>query len=167
MIKPLKPKRPRIGSNWVIHCDGATLESNPSSIGGWGFAVFCDDYLWYAAHGQLIGDITNQVAELQAISKALLWCVQKGLRTPTIVSDSKVAIDVQTGVSELRKHKLLCIQASIEHSLKFLEPTFTHVRREQYQQRFVDYLANLGNHGNGSYDKIEQQQALLASYKVW
>ncbi|UOL49096.1 ribonuclease H [Leptolyngbya phage Lbo240-yong1] len=167
MIKSLKPSRPRIGAKWSIHCDGATFETNPSSMGGWGFAVFCDDQLWAASHGQLVGDITNQVAELQAISKALLWCVTKGLRSPVIISDSKVAIDVQTGESELRKHKLLCIQASIRHSLNFIEPTFEHVPRTNPYQRFADYLANLGNHGSGVYQTLEQHKALISSYELW
>ncbi|UTQ79811.1 ribonuclease HI [Plectonema phage JingP1] len=167
MLETIKPNRPKVGSKWTIHCDGATLESNPSAIGGWGFAVWCDGRLFFAAHGQIVGHITNQTAEMIAVMKATMWCHQKGLQVCTIVSDSKVSVDVMNQDSTLKNPRLLRVEAAIRHSLYFIEPVFEHVTRDNPYQRFSDYLANLGNHGDRAYSSLEQHQALLDSYNRW
>lgn len=166
-VQTLLPNRPRVGSRWTIHCDGATLGSNPAPEGGWGFAVFCNGYLYHAQHGQMTGEITNQLSELWAINNALRWCLQRGLITPTIMSDSKVIIDVLNGECQLRNERLKLGLSYTKTITKHIRPTYVHVTRELEHQPFADFLANLGNHSSVSYTKQEQHEALIAAYERW
>ena len=167
-IETQKPHKPPINAVWEIYCDGATKESNPSSEGGYGFSVWCNDRLYYAQHGHLVGErITNQSSEFKAIFHALQYAHRKGITTPTIWSDSEFAIKAINGEIQLRDDKLKLALAAIKHFEYFLSPTYKHTPRTRDFQRFTDFLANLGLVNDLKYQTREAHQALINAFSTW
>ncbi len=95
-IKTSKTETPSIKqkdtSNIRIYCDGA-CSGNPGEAGS-GLALYIDDNLPILYHGAYIKKGTNNIAELNALYKALLLSQEmKSSQIITILSDSKYSID--------------------------------------------------------------------------
>lgn len=159
--------RPPIGSTIVLHCDGATFQANPSSCGGIGFTVWCDDKLYRAHHAQLVGDITNNVAELTAIISALRWCMIRGMLSPTIYSDSELAIGFCNGVNTPKQQNMKHLVDYIKHRCRWMSPKFYSVPRTDAKQAFTDFAANLGIFADVTYDTAQERKHLLEAYAEW
>lgn len=150
-----------------VYCDGATRNTNPSTAGGYAFTVWSNDKLYYARSGTLVGDITNNLAELLAIASALKWCHNHGCLYPSVFSDSKLAVDFATGVAKPKDPRMKLCLSKVTHSFNWLVPTFQHVPRGKPQQSFTDMLANLGNYYDQDYTTLESHQLLFTAAKSW
>lgn len=162
-----KPHKPALSAEWVIHCDGATLGSNPSSEGGYGFSVYADGLLYFAKCGTVCGTVTNNVTELIAMREALKWCHSRGLHFPTIRTDSKFAVDQLTGHSQANATRVQLTKAGIVHYHNFLTPTYQHVSRNDERQSFTDMLANFGMSGELSFASLDSHTAVLNTFATW
>lgn len=168
VIESLKPRKPPLDAVWEVYCDGATKGSNPSSEGGYGFSVWCNDKLYYAQHGQLVGArISNQNAEFKAAFFALQYCNKRGIMTPTIWTDSEFVVNAYNGSITLKNETLLLQLAALKHFNNFLTPTFKHTPRTREFQRFTDFLANLGLVNDLSYNTKASHEALIHAYHSW
>lgn len=167
MIRSSKPTPPSANARWVIFCDGATRGSNPSSEGGYGFAVFCDDLLYYAQHGTLTGTITSVSAELGGIYHASNWAFLRFMRQFTIITDSRTAVSLVSGEGNPKREHTICETARCRHFQQFADIDYRTLPREHEHQRFADFLSNLGLHSTRSYRTLEQHAALLDAYDAW
>ena len=79
-------------SNIKIYCDGA-CSGNPGKAGS-GLALYIDNKLPILYHGAYVENGTNNIAELNALYKALLLSAEiQSSQIITILSDSKYSID--------------------------------------------------------------------------
>lgn len=77
-----------------IYCDGA-CKNNPGEAGS-GIAIYMDNEKPILLYGDYISDGTNNIAELNALHKALLTASEYKTSTIEIYSDSKYSIDCIT-----------------------------------------------------------------------
>lgn len=156
------------GSTWVVNCDASTQGSNPSDLGGYGFAIFTDGYLHHAKHGELFGfQLTNNLAELKAIQIALWHCQKHGCDTITVYTDSEIAFKVLSGRSVAKQPRFKLLADYIQQVLVplFRNVEFRHVSRNYETQRFVDFLAKKGSTVERLYRTPEEHRALLNSFE--
>jgi len=88
-----------MGGKVLIYTDGACEPFNPCGAAAWAFVVVEDGKVVHS-DAQVIGigrGMTNNVAELTAIAKALEWAATQSLLEVTVYSDSKLAINLLTG----------------------------------------------------------------------
>ena len=78
----------------IIYCDGA-CKKNPGEAGS-GIAVYRDDEKPVLYYGDYVAKGTNNIAELNALYKALEIASDSNLKKTTIYSDSKYSIDCIT-----------------------------------------------------------------------
>lgn len=74
-----------------IYCDGA-CSGNPGEAGS-GLAVYSSDSKPVLYHGAYVKNGTNNIAELNALYKALQICEENTEHKNTVLSDSKYSID--------------------------------------------------------------------------
>lgn len=161
-------RKPRTDAKWTVHCDGATHSGSPSSMGGIGLAVFADGLLVYAQHLRLVGQVTNQVSELLALTHALQWCVNRGIQTVTVKTDSQFAVNAVLGNYNMRSpHCKRLTNRVIDTLLPYLDADIQHVPRTERFQMFTDFLSNQGNVIDKSYWDSVQHEALLRAYYQW
>lgn len=156
------------GSTWTVNCDASIQGSNPSDLGGYGFAVYTDGYLHHAKHGQLFGyTITNNSAELKAIQLALRHCLDHGCDTITVYTDSEVAARVLSGQSVAKQPRFKLLADYIQRVLvpRFYRVEFCSVSRNYETQRFADFLSKKGNTVERIYRTPEEHRALLSSFE--
>lgn len=166
-IRSSKPTKPENGAYWEIHTDGATRQSNPSSEGGWGFAVFVNGLLYYAEAGQICGNVTSNGAELAAIYHASEWAHKRWLKTYHIKSDSTMATTLCGGrgtprLPSIERQVFLCRTFQ-----QFADITYTAVPRTDTRQQLVDFLANLGIYDHIRYTTLDDHFTLLDAFDSW
>lgn len=167
-IRSHKPTPPRTDAIWTAFCDGATLRTNPSSEGGWGFAIFADDLLYFAAHGKVCGNVSSLTAEFAAIYHASDWVFKRfGIRQFTLHSDNKTALSLVSGEGVATTFATRKDTARCKHYRNFLDINYVHVNREHPTQAFADFLSNIGIHNEGRYTTKAQHIALLDAYDQW
>jgi ribonuclease HI len=124
-----------------IYSDGASRGNpGPSGIG----AVILDGK-GKVVHeiAKYIGEVTNNVAEYEALLEALDHCVKKGLSPVEILADSQLLIRQLSGVYKVKHENIIPLFKRAKEYLVHLEVTgFTHVPREQ--NKHADRLANQG-----------------------
>lgn len=157
--------RPSLEAEWVLHIDGATLGSNPSSVGGAGLTVWADSKLYYAQHCAMVGSSTNNSAEFFALVHALGWAQKSAHLTPLIRTDSDIVYRWADGQSTLNDPRLLLLAQQCRDFRLFLDYKVEWVGRDSSpQQQLTDYIAKLGCGGDGKYQTLESHKALIHSY---
>jgi ribonuclease HI len=151
---------------WTIHTDGATLGSNPSTIGGTGMTVWVDGCLYYAQHQSMVGSASNNSAEFFAVFKAIDWCFKNCHLFPTIKTDSTIVAQYFSergaAITEPRLKKIIkaCSQLSY-----FVTPTVELVKRDSSTQHLLtDFVAKMGCYSTGVYQTAEAHTALIAAF---
>ena len=129
-------------SLWTAYCDGASSGNpGPSSFG----VVLCDPTGAVAAEiGERIGINTNQVAEYEALIRALTELLQRGAKRVKILTDSQFVVYQVTGIYRAKDARMKLLLARV----KELEPRFekmelVHIPRSSHPfNRRADALAN-------------------------
>lgn len=89
--KAVKTENTKNDGSLSIYCDGA-CSGNPGEAGS-GLAVYSTDSNPVLYHGAYVKNGTNNIAELNALFKALKLCESNPNHQNTIFSDSKYSID--------------------------------------------------------------------------
>ena len=81
-----------------VYCDGAVRSEGKYTLpaSACAFAVFINKRLAYQAY-RLLGEVTSNEAEYEAIIMTLLYCVAKGYKNPIIYTDSATVSDQING----------------------------------------------------------------------
>ena len=96
-----------------------------------------------------IGEVTNNVAEYEALLAALDYCVKKKLSPVEILADSQLMIRQLSGQYKVKHPNIIPLYQKAKEYLSHLKVTgFTHVLRE-FNKR-ADELANQGIDGHFS-----------------
>jgi len=93
-IKEINKKVDKDFAKLVIYCDGA-CKNNPGEAGS-GIAVYNDNQKPVLYYGNYIMNGTNNIAELNALNKALQIASDSNAKDIVIYSDSKYSIDCIT-----------------------------------------------------------------------
>ncbi len=161
-------RKPRNDAKWLIHCDGATHSGNPSSRGGAGFAVFADGLLVFAQHIHLVGQVTNQVAELLAAHTSLQWASNRGIQSFTLKTDSEFVVNALLGNYTIKSpHCKRLVNRAVETLLPYVDVDIQHITRMDRYQMFADFLSKMGTTTDKAYWDAVQHQALLRAYDQW
>jgi ribonuclease HI len=127
--------------SYRIYTDGACRGNpGPSGIG----AVILNDK-GKVVHeiAKYIGEVTNNVAEYEALLEALDYCVKKKLSPVEILADSQLMIRQLSGQYKVKHPNMIPLHQKAKEYLSQLKVTgFTHVLRE-FNKR-ADELANEG-----------------------
>jgi ribonuclease HI len=161
MLESCKPIKPGKGTTWVLHCDGATMATNPSDTGGAGYTVWANGKLYYAHHLAIVGEVTGNLAEFIALHNALTWCHTHFIGECLIRTDSNSLVTWFNGGSKLTNPKAMRLAAAIKHLMQFIDVKLEWVSRDTPQQSFTDMLSKLGFNGEGRYQTKESHEALL------
>lgn len=129
-------------SLWTAYCDGASRGNpGPASFG----VVLCDPTGAVAAEiGERIGINTNQVAEYEALIRALSELHQRDAKRVKILTDSQFVVYQVTGIYRAKDARMKVLLARV----KELEPRFekmelVHIPRSSHPyNRRADALAN-------------------------
>jgi ribonuclease HI len=107
----------------------------------YGYVLEADDGTVLAAHGEAIGEATNNVAEYRALVAGLEKAHELGVDELEVVSDSELLVKQMRGEYKVKNEALreLSLQASgLARQLGAV--TYTAVRREQNE--LADQLVN-------------------------
>jgi ribonuclease HI len=145
-----------VSSVWTAYCDGASRGNpGPASYG----VVLCDPNGAVAGEiGECIGINTNQVAEYEALIRALTELVQREAKQVKIVTDSQFVVYQVTGIYRAKDARMKVLLARV----KELEPRFekmelVHIPRSSHpHNKRADALAN------EALDKAKNQRRTLA-----
>lgn len=129
-------------SFWTAYCDGASRGNpGPASFG----VVLCDPTGAVAAEiGERIGINTNQVAEYEALIRALIELYHRGAKQVKILTDSQFVVYQVTGIYRAKDARMKVLLARV----KELEPRFekmelVHIPRSSHpHNQRADALAN-------------------------
>jgi ribonuclease HI len=87
----------------LFRCDGACVP-NPGD-GSWAVVLFEDEVPKLVRRGFMPG-ITNNIAEAEAMIRAMLWARELGVMAPRIQTDSKWCVDVVTKRWRVKAHPI-------------------------------------------------------------
>lgn len=107
----------------------------------YGYVLEAADGTVLAAHGEAIGEATNNVAEYRALVAGLEKAAELGVEDLEVVSDSELLVNQMRGDYKVKNEALreLFLQASeLAHQLGSV--TYTAVRREHNE--LADQLVN-------------------------
>jgi ribonuclease HI len=107
----------------------------------YGYVLEADDGTVLAAHGEAIGEATNNVAEYRALVAGLEKAQELGVDELEVVSDSELLVKQMRGEYKVKNEALreLSLQAS-ELARQLGAVTYTAVRREHNE--LADQLVN-------------------------
>jgi probable phosphoglycerate mutase len=122
-----------------LSTDGGA-RGNPGPA-AYAYVLEADDGTVLAAHGEVIGVATNNVAEYRALVEGLRKAVEVGVDELEVVSDSELLVHQMRGEWKVKNEalKLLWVDAQ-ELADKLRKITFTAVRREHNE--LADRLVN-------------------------
>ncbi len=127
---------------WTAYCDGASRGNpGPASYG----VVLCDPAGTVAGEiSQAIGINTNQVAEYEALIRALSELADRGARQATIFTDSQFVVYQVTGIYRAKDDRMKLLLAKVkEHESRFDKVKLVHIARSSHEHnRRADALAN-------------------------
>jgi ribonuclease HI len=125
---------------YKIYSDGASRGNpGPSGIGA---VIFRDGEVVHEI-AEYIGEVTNNVAEYEALLAALDYCVKKKLEPIEIYADSQLLIRQLQGMYKVKHPSIIPLYQKAKDYLKYVQcKSFTHVPREQ--NKHADKLSNLG-----------------------
>ncbi|HVM33221.1 MAG TPA: ribonuclease HI family protein [bacterium] len=126
---------------YQIYTDGASRGNpGPSGIGA---VIF--DAKGKVVHeiAEYIGEVTNNVAEYQALIAALDYCVKHKLSPVEILADSQLLIKQLAGEYRVKHENIIPLYRKVQGLLSHLEVAgYKHVYRED--NKHADRLANRG-----------------------
>lgn len=129
-------------SVWTAYCDGASRGNpGPSSYG----LVLCDPTGTVAGEiSESIGINTNQVAEYEALIRALAELADRGARHVEIFTDSQFVVYQVTGIYRAKDARMKLLLARVkEHESRFKTVKLVHIARSSHEHnRRADALAN-------------------------
>lgn len=136
--KEAASQRPQNGRRrFIIYCDGL-CEPNPKGIGCWAFLVLCPkSHLIHQEYGN-IGNgegVTNNVAEFQAVLKALDWLISvQDDYEVEIFTDSQLVVNLANGKWTSKKPHLKLLAARAYELLHLTNATLRWIPRKQNEQ---------------------------------
>jgi ribonuclease HI/probable phosphoglycerate mutase len=123
---------------WHVHVDGAS-SGNPGKSGA-GIVVRDDRGETVFTRGAYLGEMTNNMAEYEALLRALTAAVEHSVRDITIYTDSQLVANQVTGVYRIKNRTLLGYVLRVKEIVSNFEHfTIQYIPREQ--NREADRLA--------------------------
>ena len=132
-----------------VFTDGACRGNpGPAAIA---FSIYDEKKNTLCEHKECIGDATNNVAEYNAIIRALEAATGYCRKRVFVYSDSELVIKQLKGSYKIKKQHLLGLFRTVKDKEKAFESvTYTHLKRENPRIQRVDLLANRALDMNGS-----------------
>lgn len=122
----------------TLYCDGA-CRGNPGP-GSYGFVVFSGQHILAEGKARL-GNLTNNVAEYQALLHGLAKCHALGATEVLVKSDSQLMIRQLNGQYKVRAPQIKPLfDKACALAQKFKKVEFVHIPREENSH--ADALAN-------------------------
>jgi ribonuclease HI len=87
-------------ARWTLRCDGGS-RGNPGPA-AYGFVLLDPQGREAVAHGEFIGEATNNVAEYRALIAGLAAAAEKGVHALEVVMDSELVIRQMMGVYRVK-----------------------------------------------------------------
>ena len=113
----------------ITYTDGGS-RGNPGPA-AFGYVVKAPDGETLYAHGEYIGETTNNQAEYKAILAAIRKAREFGAETLEMRMDSELAMKQLTGQYKVKDPGIATLYVLIHNEkIAFKKVTFTHVRRE-------------------------------------
>lgn len=123
---------------WCIHVDGAS-SGNPGRSGA-GIFVQDTEGVELFKESVFLGEMTNNMAEYEALLRALLMALDRSVRKITVYTDSLLVANQVNGVYKIKNATLFDYVRRIKKiASNFEEFTIQYVPREQ--NRVADKLA--------------------------
>ncbi len=116
----------------IIFCDGSCEPTNPGGYACWAW-VTRDGKSDYGCIGYGDG-MTNNVAEYQAVVKALRWVKKNNIHKAAIKTDSKLVVEQSNGNWRVRAEHLQATAAEVKTLLKLTQSTIQWLPRELNQK---------------------------------
>jgi ribonuclease HI len=114
---------------WMLRCDGGS-RGNPGPA-AYGFVLVDPHGQEVIAHGEFIGEATNNVAEYRALIAGLEAAAQRGVTKLEVVMDSELVIRQMTGAYRVKHAGLKPLHAEAKRAAARLpEIRFSSVRRD-------------------------------------
>lgn len=128
----------------TLFCDGAS-RGNPGP-GAYGFVLYEQETVVFE-EGQLLGSVTNNVAEYQALIHGLKAAIKQEAQHLVIKSDSELMVRQLNGIYKVRTPHILTLFQEAKGLLnQFSSVKIVHVRREENKR--ADALCNRALDGN-------------------
>jgi len=114
---------------WRLRCDGGA-RGNPGPA-AYGFVLVDPAGREVAAHGEFIGNATNNVAEYRALIAGLEAAADKGVPALEVVMDSELVVRQMTGQYRVKNEGLKPLHAQARRTAARLpQVTYASVRRD-------------------------------------
>jgi ribonuclease HI len=125
-------------SEYTLFCDGAA-RGNPGP-GAIGFVILNGAEVVFE-EGKVLGNVTNNVAEYEALIEGLKKSLELGVQSINIKSDSEVIVRQLNGIYKVKMpHLKVLFEIAKELLKKFKQVKIDHIPREQ--NKHADRLAN-------------------------
>ena len=141
LVEELQPRKKSMVSlgGYVANIDGAS-RGNPGP-GALGLVIYNDQGEIIAEGKETLGICTNNVAEYQALIKALEMAKDLHLSSLLVKSDSQLLVRQMLGHYKIKDEKMKALNHKVQTLLKSFEAVeFCHVSREE--NKLADKLAN-------------------------
>ncbi len=123
---------------WHVHVDGAS-SGNPGKSGA-GIVVRDDRGEVLFTRGIYLGEMTNNMAEYEALVRALTSAAQHSVKDITVYTDSQLVANQVTGVYKIKNMTLFAYVRRVKEIVSNFEHfTIQYIPREQ--NREADKLA--------------------------
>ncbi len=122
---------------YELYIDGAS-RGNPGKA-GIGFVIFKNGHE-ILRDGKYIGVKTNNEAEYFALLLGLKKCLELGINSVKIYSDSKLLVNQINGIYKIKDDKLKRLYKEIRKILKNINYKIEHIPREK--NKIADNIAN-------------------------
>ncbi|NLT24946.1 MAG: ribonuclease HI family protein [Syntrophorhabdus sp.] len=123
---------------WHVHVDGAS-SGNPGKSGA-GIVVRDDRGEIVLTQGIYLGEMTNNMAEYEALLRALTIAVEHSVKDVTVYTDSQLVANQVTGVYKIKNKTLFGYVRRVKEIVSNFEHfTIQYIPREQ--NREADKLA--------------------------
>lgn len=141
LVEELQPrkKNPALSGNYVANIDGAS-RGNPGP-GALGLVIYNDQGEIIAEGKETLGICTNNVAEYQALIKALEMARDLHLSSLLIRSDSQLLVKQMQGHYKVKDDKMKALHHKVQTLLQSFDTVeFCHISRDE--NKLADKLAN-------------------------
>lgn len=122
----------------ILFCDGAS-RGNPGP-GAYGYVLYQNETVIFE-EGQLLGEVTNNIAEYQGLIRGLEAALKHGATSIVVKSDSELMVRQLNGIYKVRTPHILTLFQQAKTLLEnFKKIEILHIRREQNKR--ADALCN-------------------------
>jgi ribonuclease HI len=119
----------------TIRCDGLCEPVNPGGYACYGWVAYDQNGKELAKDANCIGNgpgMTNNVAEYNAVIRALAWCYKSGhIEDVHIESDSQLVICQITGDYSCNSQNLYPLLQRIRRAAQYVKATYNWIPREK------------------------------------